>query len=77
MHVSIVETGHDEAVLEIVGDETVGFSSGFDFIVASYDGEEAGWRNDKRFGPGMLRVYGEDAAVNVGCAVVTWSFSGA
>ena len=77
MHVSVVKTGHDEAVLEIVGDETVGLSFGFDFIVASYDAEDAGRGDDKSFGPGVLRVYGEDAAVNVGCAVVTWSFGGA
>lgn len=77
MHVSIVETGHDEAVLKIVGDETVGFSFGSDFIIASYGGEEARWRNDKAFGPRILRVYGEDVAVNVGCAVVAWSFSSA
>ena len=77
MHVSVVEAGHDEAVLEIVGDETVGFSFGCDFIVASYDAEDAGRGDDGSFGPRMLRVYGEDAAVDVGCTVVAWSFSGA
>jgi hypothetical protein len=38
--VSVVKAGHDEAIPEVVGDETVCLGFGFDFIVASYGGEE-------------------------------------
>jgi hypothetical protein len=72
VHVSVVEAGHDEAVLEIVGYEAVLFGLGFDFIVASYDSEEARRRDDEGFGPWVLGVDGEDAAVDVGCAGVRW-----
>jgi hypothetical protein len=70
VHVRVVQAGHDEAVLEIVGYQVVLFGLGFDFIVASYGGEEAGGRHDESFGPGVLGVDGEDAAVDVGCAGV-------
>jgi len=76
VHVSVVEAGHDEAVLEVVGDETVCFGFGLDFIVASYVAKDTGRGDYKGFGPWVLWVDGEDAAVDVGCAVVTWSLSG-
>ena len=72
VHVRIMKAGHDEAVLEIVGHQAVCFGLGFDFVIASYDGEEAGGGDDEGFGPGVLGVDGEDAAVDVGCAEVGW-----
>jgi hypothetical protein len=52
--VSIVEAGHDEAVLQIVGDQTVYLGFGFDFIVVSYEGEDAGWGDNEGLSPGTL-----------------------
>jgi hypothetical protein len=54
VYVSVMEAGHDEAVLEIAGDEAGLFGLCFDFIVASYRGKYADRRDDKGFGPGLM-----------------------